>query len=265
MGKIKVIAVDIDGTLTSRETGKVVASNGEAVRRAVAAGVNVVLTSARLYRSASGFADEMEIPRSIISCCGAVVRLPGLEEIWHQRIALEVARQIASYADERAYELLTTGGDLTYLRQRSGQALGVWTNDRHIVESNLAALTSEPTRILGPGKEAGAEIAKLAKAAFPAEVRVYEDYLVGELASITMVHERASKGRALTEVLGRLGIAPDEALAIGDGEADIDMFGVAGLSVAVGGSPDNVVEAADVIGPRCEEGAVAWAVEEFVL
>ncbi|MDR1443129.1 MAG: phosphoserine phosphatase SerB [Bifidobacteriaceae bacterium] len=61
---------------------------------------------------------------------------------------------------------------------------------------------------------------------------------------IGSVVDRAAKARALAEWAGRLGLAPSQTAAIGDGANDLDMMAAAGLSIAYGGKPA-VVQAAD--------------------
>ena len=73
------------------------------------------------------------------------------------------------------------------------------------------------------------------------------------------------KGRALRVVCERLGIAPDEAMAVGDAAPDLAMFDVAGVSVAMGNAPDDVKARADAVAPSNAESGVAWALRRFVL
>ncbi len=42
------------------------------------------------------------------------------------------------------------------------------------------------------------------------------------------------------------------------------MLARAGISVAVGGAPDDVMRKADHVAPPCRDGAVAWALRSFV-
>lgn len=55
---------------------------------------------------------------------------------------------------------------------------------------------------------------------------------------------RNAKKSSLLEAIERLGVSPDETLAVGDGANDLDMLGAAGLGVAYRGKPQ-VAAAAD--------------------
>jgi hypothetical protein len=74
-----------------------------------------------------------------------------------------------------------------------------------------------------------------------------------------------SKGAALRILLKDLHISPDNVLAIGDAENDIEMIQLAGIGVAMGHAAQQVKDAADeVVGSNDEDG-FAEAVERFVL
>jgi Cof subfamily protein (haloacid dehalogenase superfamily) len=75
----------------------------------------------------------------------------------------------------------------------------------------------------------------------------------------------ATKAAALVCFAERLGVPLGEILAIGDWMNDLAMFEVAGVGVAMAGSPEDVLAAADwVTGSVAEDGA-ARAIERFVL
>lgn len=75
-----------------------------------------------------------------------------------------------------------------------------------------------------------------------------------------------NKGAGLMELARRLGVRPEETMAIGDSSNDIAMIRDAGLGVAVSNASDEAKAVADYV---CEldnnAGAVAEAIERFVL
>jgi hypothetical protein len=82
---------------------------------------------------------------------------------------------------------------------------------------------------------------------------------------VILTHPEAEKARGLQMVCDELGVAPDEAVAMGDSESDLGMLSMAGLGIAMGNSPDEVRKAALHIAPSNDEDGVAWALEHFVL
>lgn len=74
-----------------------------------------------------------------------------------------------------------------------------------------------------------------------------------------------SKGATLLELAAYLNVSPDEVMAIGDSGNDINMLESAGLSVAMENASDEVKKVSDYITKSNEENGVAYAVEKFVL
>lgn len=75
----------------------------------------------------------------------------------------------------------------------------------------------------------------------------------------------ASKATGLAVGLERLGIRPEEVIAVGDDENDLAMFGAVGLRVAVGNAVDAVKAAADVVLDAPNGEGVAAFVRDRVL
>ena len=82
---------------------------------------------------------------------------------------------------------------------------------------------------------------------------------------IEIVSSYADKGEALLALAEGLGLARDEVMAMGDGCNDIGMMKAAGLSVAMGNSTDEVLEAADFSTLDNDHDGVAHAINQFVL
>ena len=66
-----------------------------------------------------------------------------------------------------------------------------------------------------------------------------------------------SKGNALIEIAKKENIDIKDTLAIGDGENDIPMLKVAGISVAMENAMDNTKKIADYIAPSFREDGLA--------
>lgn len=73
------------------------------------------------------------------------------------------------------------------------------------------------------------------------------------------------KASGALRVLEVLGVPPERALAIGDGENDLPLLNMCGVAVAVGNAKPAVKEAADHVVAGVEEDGFAEALERFVL
>lgn len=105
------------------------------------------------------------------------------------------------------------------------------------------------------------------------EVRLEAEALYAGQASLTTAIDGmlellplgASKAEGLKFLLPRLGISPDEVMALGDGENDKEMLSYVGLGVAMGNAAAATLAAADAVTLRNDEDGVARAIEHFVL
>lgn len=76
---------------------------------------------------------------------------------------------------------------------------------------------------------------------------------------------RATKVEAVKTVVERLGVTSDEVLAAGDWLNDVDLLRFAGIGVAMDGSVEAVLLAADWVTASVEDDGVALAVRRYVL
>lgn len=74
-----------------------------------------------------------------------------------------------------------------------------------------------------------------------------------------------SKGTGLLKLADTLGIPRENTFAIGDSENDISMIAMAKYGIAMDGSDEAVIKAADYVTTKCEEAGFAKAVYDYVL
>jgi Cof subfamily protein (haloacid dehalogenase superfamily) len=82
--------------------------------------------------------------------------------------------------------------------------------------------------------------------------------------SMDILPKGVSKGNALIKLAEHLQIKPERIVVIGDYLNDLDMFKVAGTSVAMGNAPQEVKQAADMVAPSNDENGVAWAISRLL-
>ncbi|MBE7015228.1 MAG: HAD family phosphatase [Ruminococcaceae bacterium] len=89
----------------------------------------------------------------------------------------------------------------------------------------------------------------------------------------TFVHEGyteccphgCSKSKAIEIVANKLGIKPENTIAMGDSANDIDMLDAAGIGVVMGNAPNFMKEKADFITKSCRDNGVAYALSQLIL
>ena len=82
---------------------------------------------------------------------------------------------------------------------------------------------------------------------------------------LEITSDRADKGEALLALGSMLGLRQEEIMAIGDGNNDLGLMKAAGLSIAMGNSDPDVLEAADHVTEDNEHDGVAQAIRRYVL
>lgn len=264
MRDIKLVAIDIDGTLAT-DDGQIVAANRDAIARATRAGVAIVLVTGRWHRTAMPFAQRIGVTTPVVCCNGAVAYTSSGERLWQLDMPLDAARVVAAFADAHDIELSVTIDDRSYFRRRSGQDRDTPEPGWHIVDRNLDAVTAPPVRMLAVGHDATRTLIDGLAHRLRGSIRFQPTRRGLLFDSVGVHHKDVSKGDAVRRLCEYFQIAPEHTMAIGDNDNDLDMFAAAGISVAVGDALPEVRAAAQVIGPRCDEGGVAWALHQYVL
>jgi hydroxymethylpyrimidine pyrophosphatase-like HAD family hydrolase len=280
IGRVRLIAVDLDGTLLAGDS-TLSPAGARALSAAAERGVRVILSTTRTPPSVRAFAREMGLGDPLICTNGAEIWASADGPVWAKRpLSDEFAWAVAELADERGWSLITSAGEVSYYRQASGQAPGPPGQApgppgqapgppgpyRAVVARNVEALRNGPvTRILNYESEAIRELRALCERRYRDQCHVETYYhLDGRLKSIGLFAPGADKGTALTLVMDRLGIGTEGVMAVGDNPNDLPMFACARIKVAMGNATPDVKEAATLIAPPHDEEGVAWAVARCV-
>ena len=266
MAKYKLIALDLDGTLLNSAM-KLSEANGEALGKAMEQGVQVVLATARWYALALRTAVRLDIKTPLICCNGAIVKRPtDGTELLHLHVDEDLAREAVTMADDAGWEMYTTIGDSTYMKMRPGVVPEMLPAGLKVAERQSDHLDEgAATSVLIYGTEAVDAAVERMMPKYGGRARFSLNRPVNTSHYVILTHPEAEKARGLRMVCEELGIAPDEAVAMGDSESDLAMLSMAGLGIAMGNSPDEVRKAALHIAPSNDEDGVAWALKRFVL
>ncbi|MEE9198948.1 MAG: HAD-IIB family hydrolase, partial [Dehalococcoidia bacterium] len=205
----KLIAFDLDGTLYDRHSGlSLPRRTRKAVRRVREVGAGVTIATGRMFNSTLRFSTELGLTLPIICYQGALIGDPVSKRvIWEKPVPLELAR--------RAIRLIEDGGlapyvfvrDRFYVRERTERVLRY--EDALEVQAEAVGELAEhlqegPTKLVVVGEEP--QISGLlhrVKEAFGSSLSIIRTY--SHLCEIG--HPEGSKGRALSYLAGRLGVA----------------------------------------------------------
>ena len=263
---VKLFVSDLDGTMLP--DGNVVsAENIAAVRRAAEAGVTVTIATGRMFEAALPVAEALGVDVPIISYNGGLIKSPSGCVYEEHTVDPALAHDLIAFCKERGWYIQSySGGVLRYVepcdesrfyensQKLTGEEVG-W--------DGLFAHTAGNCKLLLVTKELPVTLtrAEAVLAEFGAQV----DVTRSADCLIEIVPKGISKASALKSLAGKLGIAIEETMAIGDAYNDLPMLKAAGTSVAMGNAFPEVKAEADCETLSCEKNGLAAAIYHYVL
>lgn len=259
---IKLISLDLDGTLLTPD-GKITAASKDAIARARAAGVRVVINTGRPVQEAVFFARECGCDLLVSGAGGGLVADGGTGQVLRQwdvpepsaRRAIELCLSwdagLIIYAGK---ELLVTSA---YKREmETWYPFPVFHEAVTVTEDFLDYMAEHRLPLTKIHGEIGAVRPPVEQLAALPDVTI----TTSTDHDFELTAGGADKGRALMEIARQYRILPDQCAAVGDSENDLSAFAAVGTPIAMGNAPQNVRAAAKRIAPSNKEEGAAWAI-----
>lgn len=253
-----MVALDIDGTLVDHE-GVLPDKVRRSVRRVVAAGIPVVLTTGRSWLATRPVFQQLELPPGpAVASNGAVtVSFPPFR--LDKMLTFDPAQVIEALLRDHPTAALAAEVVGHGYRVTKHFPDGELTGEIEMVSvDDLAG--SHVTRLVARDPNASdTEFIELAEriGLHPA------NYFVGWSAWLDIAPEGVNKATALAEVVSGLGHQAEDVLAIGDGRNDIAMLAWAGRGVALGDACSEAQAAADHVSATFADGGTALELDRW--
>ena len=261
---IKLIALDIDGTLTNHAT--ISERNRNAVRQAINAGIHVVLATGRGRIATRPIWKELDLHGPSIQYGGAMIADIDSERalILHE-MDPNIIREVLAFANEVDIPAQIYIDDAVIAEKTSERAEHYVSRHKlpfiidpdirektyHNVPKILAfAPIDRQDELFDQFKKRCAGIAQVSRSS-PGFIEINN-------AGIT-------KASALEELSNMLQIPRAFTASIGDNFLDQEMIEWAALGACVADGADEVKAVADLIVPACDEDGVAVFIEQFIL
>jgi Cof subfamily protein (haloacid dehalogenase superfamily) len=260
--RTRLVASDLDGTLL-RPDETVSDRTRAALAAASDAGITVVLVSGRPPRSLGPIAQRIGVGGVAICANGAVVwDLDTGTMLDHTPLAADLAARLVHDLRKAVPGVLFA----VELEQGFGREAG-WTEG--LIAAPAEALEADALELItGPVTKLLARHPSLpfAELAERARQAVGEDAVVtwAGLRVVEISAAGVTKAYALERLCRRLGIDPDEVVAVGDMPNDLPMLAWAGTAVAVANAQPSVLEAADEVTASNLEDGVALLLERII-
>lgn len=268
--KFKLIVLDVDGTLlnSNREISKRTVAT---LRKVQQMGIRVALASGRPTYGILPLARAIDLDvydGYIISYNGAQVMEAKTGQIVFER---RIDPQMVPYLEKKAAKM-----GLTMAYYDGNEVVSTDITNPHVVdEAKMNGMSLRQDDVLS-----------LSMDDWPAEVMLVSDdeealtsleqhmqrHLAGVMDTIhsnpyylEIVGYQVGKSYAMAALVQKMGIGMDEVLAIGDGEADINMIQMAGTGVAMANATVGVRRCADFTTLSNDQDGAALAIEKAIV
>ena len=243
---IRLLASDIDGTLLNPQF-QISEDDLNALRRAHAAGIEIVLVTGRRHTFALPIARQLGFDFWVISSNGAVTRSLSGETFHRNLMPREICRELCG-----AMQAFRGNTVLTFDKETRGAIVLEHLDDlnasiRRWLEKNMPfiefvvpienALASDPVQAMfcGSMTRMSEALQALEGSGIGNRVTILRtEYPVRDLSMIDVLNAGCSKGHALERWAAHRGFRREQVLAIGDNHNDVEMLEFAGHPVIMG-------------------------------
>lgn len=245
MGRYKLLALDMDGTLLNEEQ-KISDENREWMMKALDAGISVILSTGRGVQKVYPYTDELNLTTPIVAVNGS--------EVWKEPRVLLQRHLIDKEWIARMHELAVQHDTWFW----SYAVEGIYNKEQWI--------------------EGGLDSVQWLKFGYYTEnndsrLLILKQLMEWGIFEITNSHPNnleinpkgISKASGIQEVCKLLGIDMSEVVTMGDSLNDLAMIQAAGLGVAMGNAQEELKAAADLVTVTNNEHAVARIIREHIL
>lgn len=273
MNDIKLIAIDMDGTLLNSKN-QLTDRTFNAINKAQEKGVKVVIATGRVLKSALHYSKELNLDSYVSACNGAIVvdefstpvlkkpigkgDLEKVMELGHSLgIYFHFYNEDTFFTKTLVQEVIDYYTPTTEKFQSQAIGVEIYDNISDIV--SIGDLSIYKFLFIDNDKD---------------KLKILREKLVDmdtiDISSswnnnIEVMAKGASKGNSIEYLCNEFGINRSQVMAIGDNENDLSMIQYAGFGVAMENGEDVVKKAAKYITASNEEDGVAKVIEKFVL
>ncbi|MBC7632191.1 HAD family hydrolase [Aeromicrobium sp.] len=255
----RLVALDVDGTLVD-DANEMTAAVRDAVRAIRDAGIETVISTGRAIPGVMDTAAKLGFDDGYaIASNGSVVFEYDPVKVLHSVTfdASAAVRRVLEHVPEALVAVEELGVGYRVSRPfPEGEISG------SVVIDDIEELISEPvTRVVirAPDRTPE-EFSRLVEDLGLADT----NYYIGYTAWLDLAPEGVSKASGLTYLCERLSISPDEVLAVGDGNNDMEMLQWAGRGVAMGQGPPALLRAANHVTGTVEQDGLVTELRRYL-
>lgn len=271
MGKYKLIALDMDGTLLNSKK-EISPKNMEMIQKAFEKGKHVVLSTGRCVAELQQYIDMMPNLRYLICMSGAMIYdLKDEKVIYSMAIPAPAMEKIKSIEAEKDVMLILQSGACILngknLERLDKFNMGEYRELLGTVSTktdDIFEYVEKNRQVIGKVNICHTSVKDMEET--KKELSDYGlEFNFANEKSLEISPENITKGTGIIRLCEHLGIDIEETIAVGDAENDMDGLKKAGLGVAMGNALDDVKAVADVITRDCDNDGCADVIEKYLI
>jgi hypothetical protein len=278
MSNIKVIIMDVDGTLTNSK--KIITEKTkDALIKAQENGALLILSSGRPISGLMDFARELKMDKNhglLVSYNGSkVINCETNEVLFNETMTVKQGQAVLEHMKKFDVKPMIDKGDYMFVNDVFNCYIQYQWEPFNIIQyearggkfklcekDDLAAFADYPlNKILTAGDP------EYLKEHYKEMMEPFKDTLSCMFTApfyFEFTAQGIDKAKALDTVLIPMGYKKEEMIAFGDGHNDISMVKYAGIGVAMENAVDDLKEIADFITLSNEEDGIAYALSKYI-
>lgn len=273
MNDIRLIALDMDGTLLGSDHATIPPRNIEALRKAHAMGVKVAIASGRCWTLIQEYMDALGVVDYGITSNGGYVLDPASGETL-VKFPMDPDQCIAIVDVMRkwglAYELYIDGQNYVQADEMDGAELFTLSDEFLTMYRRQVQIVPDMKQIIAgrlPEKFDIFYVPPEHKAAIMDDIRKTGPvtFAAGMDTSLELTAVGVDKGRALSALAEKLGLGAENVMACGDANNDLEMLSWAYWSFAMANGTPEAKAAARFETAENFRAGVGLAVEKYVI
>ena len=273
---VRLLGVDIDGTLLNPEF-QISPADMAALRRARAAGVEVVVVTGRRHTFALPIVQQLGFDLWVISSNGAITRSLAGETFHRDLLPVDTCRRLCATMQEfRGNTVLTFDQEtkgaivLEHMNELSASIQRWLEKNLQFIEFVIPiedSLTRNPVQAMFCGSILRMQeaLARLSASNLDEDITVLRtEYEARDLSMVDVLNQGCSKGHALQRWAHHRGIPREEVMAIGDNYNDIEMLAYAGRPFIMGNASEELRGNGWTVTLSNDQNGVAAAIEQVL-
>jgi Cof subfamily protein (haloacid dehalogenase superfamily) len=272
--EIRCILCDIDGTLTYGEHHEISDHSIHSIRSAIGAGFLFFPATGR-----SRYSMNLVTEGAIAEIFGGVKQTPGVYQqglmvygpdgnlIYERTLIPEIIEKVTSFCEVHGVSVVAYAGDDIYRKQPCTATDSILAIEKLVPKNcpqGLDKLHEVGVKVHKMILLSNDDILKELRPALQSALEGIATLTQAVPGMLEVLPFGCSKGLGVMKLLEHVGISPEQAVAFGDGENDVEMFQAVKFGIAVGNAKPLLKQAARFVTDSNAELGVANALQKII-